>query len=115
MKRRRYEFPLGRQKNAKAGPLTDGSPTASDTAEVMWLRDLLPELVPNARIATYSYKSDWKANVTTSLSECGEQLLNVIHQNRSTEKVGRVVSGVLRPSLLRITTGASETADLHRT
>ena len=27
--------------------------------EVIWLRDLLPAFVPRARIATFSYKSDW--------------------------------------------------------
>lgn len=54
----------------------------------MWLRDLLPGFIPHARIATYSYKSDWRtANVRTSLRECGEQLLNVLHQNRSSEQV----------------------------
>lgn len=54
----------------------------------MWLRDLLPGFVPHARIATYSYESDWRtANVKTSLRKCGEQLLNVLHQNRSSEKV----------------------------
>ena len=74
----------------------DGSPgtaeTASDTAEVMWLRDVLPNLMPHARIATYSYESDWrKADIKTSLRKCAEQLLNVLQQHR-TKKVGRVRS-----------------------
>ena len=74
----------------------DGSPgtaqTASDTAEVMWLRDVLPSLVPRARITTYSYESDWrKAEIKTSLRKCGEQLLNVLQQHRI-EKVGIVRS-----------------------
>ena len=83
----------------------------------MWLRDLLPELVPNARIATYSYTSDWrKADVKTSLRKCGEQLLNVLFQNRSTKNVGRNLLNILRSLLLRITIGgSSKTADLHRT
>lgn len=62
----------------------------------MWLRDLLPDLIPNARISTYSYESDWrKADVKTSLRKCGEQLLNVLYQTRLTEKVGRILSHVL--------------------
>ena len=61
----------------------------------MWLRDLLPELIPHARIATYSYESDWrKVNAKTSVRECGEQLLNVLLQHRS-EKVGRIMPGIL--------------------
>ena len=79
----------------------DGPPrtaqTAHDTAEVMWLRDVLPSLIPHARIATYSYESDWrKADIKTSLRKCGEQLLNVLQQHRI-EKVGRVCS---RPSFV---------------
>ncbi len=66
-----------------------------DTAEVMWLRDLLPDLIPDARIATYSYESDWrKADLNSSIRKYGEQLLNVLHQNRSTEKVGEICLGI---------------------
>lgn len=54
----------------------------------MWLCDILPNLIPHARIATYSYESDWrKADIKTSLRKCGEQLLNVLQQHR-TKKVG---------------------------
>ena len=54
----------------------------------MWLRDLLPDVVPTARVATYSYESDWRnEDIKTSLRKCGEQLLNVLLQNRSAEKV----------------------------
>lgn len=62
----------------------------------MWLRDFLPDLIPTARIATYSYESDWRrVDVKTNLRECGEQLLNVLRQNRSTEKVGGTVLGIV--------------------
>lgn len=45
-------------------------------------------MVPNARIATYAYESNWlKAGVETTLQRCGEQLLNVLQQNRSSEMV----------------------------
>ena len=87
-KLRRLSLLRGHQKKAQA----DGS----DTTEVMWLRDFLPELIPNVRISTYSYESDWrKADVKTNIRKCGEQLLNVLYQTRRTEKVGRIVSGIL--------------------
>lgn len=57
----------------------------SDLKEVMWLRDLLPTCIPNARIATFSYQSDWftyRKGVKTSLRELGEQLLNVLDLDR---------------------------------
>ena len=79
---------------------------ASDTPEVMWLRDFLPDLIPNARIMTYSYESDWRrADVETSLRQCGEQLLNVLLQKRSSEKATRIVASILPSSVLRITIG----------
>jgi len=55
------------------------------TSEVMWLRDLLPSHVKNARIATFSYLSDWYTyarGVKTSLRELGEQLLNALQLRR---------------------------------
>ena len=71
---------------------SDAAGTANNaSAEVMWLRDLLPRFLPNARIATYSYKSDWRQDVKTNLRECGGQLLNVLYQHRSSEKVNNVL------------------------
>ena len=88
--RQPFGFLRGRQKNAQAD-----DQTASETAEVMWLRDFLPDFIPNARIATYSYESDWRrTDVKTNLRICGEQLLNVLRQNRSSEKVSRVVPSI---------------------
>ena len=60
----------------------------------MWLQDLLPNFVPNARIASYSYKSDWRQDVKTNLRQCGEQFLNVLHQNRVGDVVGRVALSI---------------------
>ena len=57
----------------------------------MWLRDLLPRFLPNAHIATYSYKSDWRQDVKTNLRKFGEQLLNVLYQHRSSEKVSPLI------------------------
>lgn len=102
-------------KNTQANEPSDAVQTASD-AEIMWLRDLLPDLVPHARIATYSYESDWrKAGVKTSLRQCGEQLLNVLLQNRSTDDVGGNVLDVLQSYLLNIAIGAPSTACVHWT
>ena len=49
------------------------------------MRDLLPNCVPNARIATFSYAPDWftyKKGVKTSLRALGEQLLNTLELDR---------------------------------
>lgn len=57
----------------------------NEVKEVMWLRDLLPTWIPNARIATFSYPSDWftyRKGVKTSLRVLGEQLLNVLVLDR---------------------------------
>ena len=89
---------------------------ACDTAEVMWLRDLLPDLIPNARIMTYSYESDWRrADAETSLRQCGEQLLNVLLQKRSSEKASRIVASILPSSVLRITIGGSTSVGVYWT
>lgn len=67
----------------------------------MWLRDFLPDIIPNARIMTYGYESDWRgADIKTSVRKCGEQLLNVLLQHRSSENVGRIVPDVHHLSLL---------------
>lgn len=114
---KRPRFSLrGQQEISQADALPNGGQTASNTTEVMWLRDFLPDLIPNARIATYSYKSDWrKADVKTCLRKCGEQLLNVLHQNRPTEMVGEIVSDIFCSLLLRIVVGASSTAGFYWT
>lgn len=56
--------------------------------EVMWPRDLLVPLGEDARIATYSYESDWRhPNVKTSLRECANQFLNIVSQHRQKANV----------------------------
>ncbi|KAG9239961.1 P-loop containing nucleoside triphosphate hydrolase protein, partial [Calycina marina] len=53
------------------------------TTEVMWIRDLLVPMFNDARIATYSYKSDWRDRaIKTSLRQCAEQFLNILSQHR---------------------------------
>ncbi|KAH6694360.1 P-loop containing nucleoside triphosphate hydrolase protein [Leptodontidium sp. MPI-SDFR-AT-0119] len=52
----------------------------------MWIRDLLVPKFKDARIATYSYKSDWKdRTVKTSLRECANLLLNELLHHRQQE------------------------------
>lgn len=81
----------------------------------MWLRDILPGLITNARIATYSYESDWrKRDVKTSLRQCGEQLLNVLHQHRLSEKVREILPNFARSVLLNTIVGVSTTIGVYR-
>ncbi len=59
-----------------------------DGVEIMWIRDLLVPKFKDARIATYSYKSDWRdRGVKTSLRECAEQLLNIVSQHQQQAEV----------------------------
>lgn len=61
---------------------------ATTEAGVFWPRDLLPQHLPPARIATYSYKSDWHSKMSKiSLRECGEQFLQVVDISRQDESV----------------------------
>ena len=70
--RDRAQFWKGKKPQGKGGE--DG------LAECMWIRDLLVPEFKNARIATYSYKSDWRdRTVKTSLRQCAEQFLNILH------------------------------------
>lgn len=85
--------------------------------EVMWLRDLLPEFVPNARIATFSYRSDWytyKKGVKTSIRELGEQLLAAVHHDRLRIKVRKAEFSMLI-SLSAHQLGISATNHIHWT
>lgn len=105
-----------REEDAQADGLPRVTQMASETEEVMWLRDFLPDLIPNTRIMTYSYESDWRrADVKTSLRKGGEQLLNVLLQNRSSEKVGRIVPDIHHSFLLRVSIGGSTTASVYWT
>ncbi|KAI0883242.1 uncharacterized protein GGS22DRAFT_37755 [Annulohypoxylon maeteangense] len=54
--------------------------------QIHWLKDpdMLPAVVPNARIITYSYESRWHANAPkTRLELCGEELARSIHDFRA--------------------------------
>ena len=82
----------------------------------MWLRDLLPNFASNARVATYSYESDWrKADIKTSLRRCEEQFLNVLYQNRLSEKVSKAIAGILHLFLLIAYIATSSTLNFYWT
>jgi hypothetical protein len=73
--RDKVQFWKGKKPQGKDG---EDGPT-----EVMWVRDLLVLMFKDARIATYSYKSDWRdRTVKTSLRQCAEQFLNILAQHR---------------------------------
>lgn len=71
--------------------------TMSNKTTVMWLHDLLPNLIPNARIATYSYVSDWRYDVKVNLRKCGEEFLNALHQHRIGNMVSRLALNIISP------------------
>jgi hypothetical protein len=53
--------------------------------KVNWLadHDLLPNVVPNARIMTFNYESKWHADAPKQRrSQCAEQLLTVLCNKR---------------------------------
>ncbi|KAI0101549.1 hypothetical protein GGR51DRAFT_563451 [Nemania sp. FL0031] len=51
---------------------------------VHWLKDLLPNLIPNARIIAYNYESKWHADAPkTRLELCGEELIRSLHNFRT--------------------------------
>ncbi|TVY32372.1 Kinesin light chain [Lachnellula occidentalis] len=64
----------------------EGDSQEDSLAECMWLRDLVVPGFKNARVATYSYKSDWRdRDVETSLRQCAEQFLHIVSQHRQQE------------------------------
>jgi hypothetical protein len=69
----------------------------------MWLRDLLPSYVGNARIATFSYLSDWytyRKGVKTSIRELGEQLLKTLYEDR--RRIGVSFLYFVHPACVRV-------------
>lgn len=60
-----------------------------EESEVLWLRDLLPEVFPKARIMTFGYNSRFK-NFTArqSLRDISSNLLTGLSVLRRSEEVG---------------------------
>lgn len=59
----------------------------------MWLRDFLPEHVPNARILTYGYNSTLlKNNSTASILEFSQNFLEALNTARAEDEVIETLS-----------------------
>jgi hypothetical protein len=95
---------------------------AQDTEDgsVMWLKDLLPYRVENARIGSYSYRSEcFKVGkgVKTSLRECGQQLLNCLEMERFATNVCHFLTSSyahVKQSLLTRISGEKKAYNIHR-
>ena len=98
------------KRHVSAQEPSNAAQTTSDRSEVMWLRDLLPKIIPKARIASYSYESDWRQDVKTNLRKCGEQFLNVLYQNRVGNMVGRASIRIILSIIHKQNTGKAATA-----
>jgi hypothetical protein len=59
-----------------------------ETTKVMWLRDMLPEVLPNIRIMTFGYNARFK-NFTAQqdLRSISSKLLSDLSDVRTTEEV----------------------------
>jgi hypothetical protein len=56
----------------------------SDGSSVMWLRDLLPADLPDARIMSFEYDSRWLHDPSlVTLEDCGDRLLESIIWDRT--------------------------------
>ena len=64
--------------------------------KVNWLadNDLLPKIVPNARIMTFNYESKWHADAPKQRrSLCAEQLLTALDNKRREVRTGVLNQG----------------------
>lgn len=69
----------------------------------MWLRDFLPEYVPNARILTYGYDSTlFKNNSTASIREFSRNFLEALSSARAETEVSWLGSGSDRELIQRL-------------
>ncbi|KAK3393261.1 hypothetical protein B0H63DRAFT_14817 [Podospora didyma] len=56
----------------------------SDGSSVMWLRELLPKDLPDARIMTFEYDSRWlRDSALVTLEDCGNRLLESVIWDRT--------------------------------
>ncbi|KAK5991902.1 Vegetative incompatibility HET-E-1-like protein [Cladobotryum mycophilum] len=65
-----------------------------ETRNVNWLRDrdMLPSLVPKARIMAYNYDSKWHKDAPkTRIELCGEELMRTIHNRYRQENIRRPI------------------------
>jgi hypothetical protein len=56
--------------------------------EVLWLQDLLPDVVPNSRIMTFGYQSNYfKSAPKRNIANCAQELLITLKAHRETNSV----------------------------
>lgn len=54
----------------------------------MWLREFLPEDLPNTRVMAFNHNTRWEANaLSKSLQDYGEDLLRALRRKRQTPEV----------------------------
>ncbi|KAK0347874.1 hypothetical protein LTR94_000646 [Friedmanniomyces endolithicus] len=69
---------------------SEGSPAVESLAQfgTFWPRDLLPVDIPDARISTLGYRSQWNSSkFETSFRECGDHLLELLEVDRRSDHV----------------------------
>ncbi|KAK0295462.1 hypothetical protein LTS00_006093 [Friedmanniomyces endolithicus] len=70
---------------------SEGSPPAVESLAqfgTFWPRDLLPVDIPDARISTLGYRSQWNSSkFETSFLECGDHLLELLEVDRRSNHV----------------------------
>jgi hypothetical protein len=71
--------------------------------QALWLRDFLPVDIPNARIASWGYNSNYRHDAPViGLNACGTDLLVALSHHRKGEQVGVQHNLGLILSLIRI-------------
>jgi hypothetical protein len=70
------------------------SPTGSAQVDVNWLRDLLPKVVPNTRIASFGYKSQWFGDgaIDTNVFLIADKLLYALKEWRKVILFGSTIT-----------------------
>lgn len=72
----------GSKKSAKVS-------TSSSDRDIIWLRDLLPEKIPNSRVMTFQYDSKiWRNKSKASISDTAKQLLECLKNTRPVRDSG---------------------------
>jgi len=66
------------------------SQKGSPRVDVDWLKDLLPEFAPRCRILSFGYQSRYMKNAPKrDISNCAEELLHALQNNRAASKANK--------------------------
>jgi len=55
--------------------------------ETMWLKDLLPNYIPNCRISTFGYRLDKEGFSISGIKKKAMELLDALYEHRSPDMV----------------------------